>query len=777
MSRYSRSWSRRLGRFATIAIPRLARRSVIAALEATGRLLFVIRPGRRSALRLRDVERPREAGRWFTTAEADLVQALTFVIIPSGGEDPGAADVGIVGVPTVRQIDALVAARPDGRALYARGLLAVDAMAARAHGRPFTSLADDEQRAIVATLEALHRAGEDPARSGLARRLSHAIGMWRGASAATELYPMLVSDTQRVFYASEVAWLWLEYDGPPMPLGYESVEVPRPPRRVPPLPVVAPAADRDRVRASDSADVVVIGSGAGGAVVAKELAESGLSVIVLEAGRRYLPLRDYPTDRPDFESLGGDVFRPDDERRDAYTTPGSASFAYSRVKGVGGSTLHYAAMVPRLHESDFATRSIDGVGEDWPITYADLEPYYTRVEYELGVSGPDGANPFEPPRSRPYPTPPHPFNLASRTVKGGADRLGLHLVREPLALPSVDWQGRSACVRSGTCHMGCLISAKSSMDVTYVRKAELTGRVDMRTESMAREIELDAKGRARAVVYVDPSGRDQRVMGRAIVVAGNAVETPRLLLMSESNRFPDGLANSSGLVGRHFMEHLAVFAFGLFDERVDPWRGTPSGGIIQDHYETNARNGFARGWTTLVTANSHWPYTVAGRIPGWGEEHKQRVRRMFGRYVSLATTGEQLPDPRNRVILDPLQKDSYGLPVPYLVNEAHENDLAMITAMTASTKELLVASGASEVWGNAYYPGLSSHYLGSCRMGRDPARSVVDPWGRAHDVPNLYIADSSVFVTAGAANPALTVSALALRISEAIIEAFRQREL
>ncbi len=434
-------------------------------------------------------------------------------------------------------------------------------------------------------------------------------------------------------------------------------------------------------------------------------------------------------------------------------------------------------MSPRLHESDFATRSADGVGDDWPISYADLEPYYTRVEAELGVSGPDGANPFEPPRSQPYPTPPQPFNLASQVIGRGADRLGLHLVREPLALPSADWQGRSACIGAGVCHMGCLISAKSSMDVTYVRKAEATGRVDVRTESMAREIEVDASGTARAVVYIDADGRENWVAGRAIVVAGNAVETPRLLLMSTSSRFPDGLANTSGLVGRYFMEHLAVFAFGLFDERVDPWRGTPSGGFIQDNYATDPRNGFARGWTVLVTANSHWPYTVASRIPGWGDAHKSRVESLFGHYACLTTTGEQLPDLRNRVVLDPVQKDVYGLPAPCLVNEARDNDLAMIRTMSSGLKDLLEASGAREIWGGEYDPGMSSHYLGTCRMGRDPGRSVVNPWGRAHDVPNLYVADGSVFVTGGAANPALTISALALRTSEAIVAAFRRREL
>ena len=218
---------------------------------------------------------------------------------------------------------------------------------------------------------------------------------------------------------------------------------------------------------------MVIGSGAGGAVVAKELAEAGVAVVVLEAGKRFNPYVDYVADRVDFEISAKGAFKPEETLRDLYTVGSGAGFAYTRVKGVGGSTLKYAAMSPRLHESDFRTRSEDGVGDDWPITYADLEPYYTRVEYELGVSGPDGAqaNPFDPPRSRPFPNPAHAFNLASRAVQRGAEALGWHMVREPLAIPSREWNGRPACIGAGTCHLGCSISAKSSMDVTYVARA------------------------------------------------------------------------------------------------------------------------------------------------------------------------------------------------------------------------------------------------------------------------------------------------------------------
>jgi choline dehydrogenase-like flavoprotein len=528
-----------------------------------------------------------------------------------------------------------------------------------------------------------------------------------------------------------------------------------------------------------ASDVIVIGCGAGGGVIAKELGEAGLSVVVLEAGRRHDPFTEYPTDRHDFEVSSASVHYSEDDRRDRYTLGGSKSFVYNRVKGVGGSTLRYVAINPRFHESDFRVRSEDGVADDWPISYADLEPYYTRVEYELGVSGPDGteANPFDPPRSKAFPTPPHVFNCASKVVKRGADKLGLHLVREPVAIPTKPWNGRSACISAGTCHLGCKIAAKSSIDVSYVPKAEATKRVKIQPQCTAHKITVGADGKARSVVYFDSQGHEHEVRGRAIVVAGNAVETPRLLLLSQSSRFPDGLANSSGLVGKYFTEHLAVWTYGFFEERLDPWRGIPSGGMIQDYYATNKRNTFARGWTIIVTNGSHWPLSVARSVPGWGAEHKARTKELFGHFSRVCSVGEQLPDARNQIILDPIVRDSFGLPVPRLVNEPRVNDRAMLKAISASQKELLEAAGATKIWGNEYMPGSSAHYLGTCRMGTNPQTSVVNSWCRTHDVPNLFIGDSSVFVTGAAVNPSLTISALATRTAEGIVAAFKRGEL
>ncbi len=534
----------------------------------------------------------------------------------------------------------------------------------------------------------------------------------------------------------------------------------------------------DIPRKDQPVDVVVIGCGAGGGVIAKELGEAGLWVVVLEVGKRFTPSIDYATDTYDFELAADRVFDPADERRDLYTSGGAEEFLYNRAKGVGGSTLRYLAIAPRFHESDFRVYSEDGVGADWPISYAELERYYSLVEYELGVSGPfpEDANPFDPPRSRPFPTAAHEFNRASLTVKRGAEKLGLHMVREPLGIPTRDWNGRRACIEAGACAFGCRIGAKSSIDVTYVPKAEATGRVEIRPECMACEITVGQDGKARTVVYFDPKGRQQEIRARAIVVAGNAVETPRLLLLSKSRRFPNGLANSSGLVGKYFMEHVALSAYGRFTERVDPWRGVPTGGMIQDYYATDKRNSFARGWTILVSSGAQWPLSLAKRVPGWGSQHKARVKELFGHVVGLATVGEQLPDVRNQVRLDPVVKDCFGLPVPRVINEPRENDRAMLRAISASLRELLEAAGASEVW-ELHQPGMSAHYLGGCRMGRDPRTSVVDPWCRTHDVPNLFIGDGSVCVTGAAVNPSLTISALATRTAEGIVMAFQRGEL
>lgn len=523
--------------------------------------------------------------------------------------------------------------------------------------------------------------------------------------------------------------------------------------------------------------VVVIGCGAAGAVAAKELSESGLSVVVLEAGRRIDPQREYRSDQPDFPENAGAVFHSPDD--DAYTS-GPAGFNYQHVRGVGGTTLVTWGVSPRLHASDFKVRDLDGVADNWPLTYEELEPYYVRVEYELGMSGPAGQemNPFDSPRSKPFPTPPHPMTKAGRLFSAGARKLGWHPYVPALSMPTIPWDGRQACIEAGTCGYGCRIDAKSSADVTYVRKAEKTARVDVRTRCIAREILLDNDGRARGVVYFDGAGGERRVDAKAVVLAANAIETPRLLLMSRCSLFPGGLANSSGLVGKYLLDHLDAGVLARSEEPLENWKGIPVSAMLQDFYETNVKNSFPRGWLLEVSTGGSWPIALARRIGGWGSAHKKAMKHRFGHEFSIFGAGEQMPDMRNQVVLDPNVKDRFGLPVPKVISEARGNDLSLLKAMSQSIRDLVAAMGVKEVLAEwSHYPGASTHYMGTCRMGNDSKNSVVDRWGKSHDVPNLFIADASTFVTSGAAHPTLTLMALATRTSGYMINAFKNGDL
>jgi choline dehydrogenase-like flavoprotein len=532
-------------------------------------------------------------------------------------------------------------------------------------------------------------------------------------------------------------------------------------------------------RQAEMTDVVVVGCGAGGSVVAKELAEAGLSVVVLEVGRRYDPLVDYRGDRPDFPYHATRMFSPEDPRRDHYTS-GPLGYRYSRIKGVGGTTLVSWGVFPRFHASDFQFRALNDIGTDWPITYAELEPYYCRVESELGVAGADGAagNPFDSPRSHPFPTPAHPMSLGSQAIDRGARQLGLHPYVPSLAVPTKMWGDRPACIEAGACGYGCRTSAMSSADVTYVRKAERTRRATIRPLSTVREISVDAAGLAKSAIYFDSGGVEHEIKARAFVLAANAIETPRLLLLSQSTHFPNGLANSSGLVGKYLTEHLDAGFRVRFPRPLENWKGVPVSVMIQDYYETNKKNAFVGGWLLEGATWGNTPVAAGLRVNGWGAKHKREMKHRFGHELEFTGQGVQIPDVRNCVSLDRSSTDNHGIPVPYLVSELRGNDLELLRAMQRSLRELMNASGAEEVlheWN--HIPGASSHYMGTCRMGTDPQGSVVNSWGRTHDVANLFLADSSVFVSSGPAHPMPTLMALATRTAERMVETFRRGEL
>lgn len=507
-------------------------------------------------------------------------------------------------------------------------------------------------------------------------------------------------------------------------------------------------------------DVVIVGVGACGGLMLKELAEAGLKVVGLDAGPRYDPKSDFENDEAEMLKLlwsGTRVTSGDDP-----INPWSGT-------GVGGGTLVWCGVTPRFHPNDFRMRSLFGVGHDWPITYDDLEPYYTRVEREFGVAGLAGENPWEGPRSAPFPLPPIPFSYQAQVLARGLEKLGGHPLHGPLAITSLPYQGRSACIYCGFCMQGCKSGAKSTTLITHVPKAEQRG-ARVIAHAFVHRIDYDARrNRVSGVTYFDSEGREHQVRARVVVVAAHAVETPRLLLLSANATFPEGLANSSGLVGKNFMAHPICTITGLFNQPLNGFKGPVMGDLItQDWYETDLNRGFVGGYTLEKFVPG--PFFYASNMMNlWGADLKEMIR-----YYAYAggwwAVGEGLPNDENTVTLDPQVKDEHGLPVAHLHHSWSENDRRMIQHAIQTAKDLLEAAGA---WRVQAGPVSSAHPMGTVRMGSDPHTSVVNAYGQSHDIPNLFVTDTSVFPTGGGTNITLTAMAIALRASAYLCEQLR----
>jgi choline dehydrogenase-like flavoprotein len=434
---------------------------------------------------------------------------------------------------------------------------------------------------------------------------------------------------------------------------------------------------------------------------------------------------------------------------------------------VGGSTILYAAHFPRFHPSDFKAKTLDGVADDWPVDYARLSPYYDQNARMMGVAGLAG-DPAYPPKD--VPLPPVPLGKVGETLARGFNRLGWHWWPSDSAIATQPYQGRAACINLGPCIMGCAQGAKASTDVTYWPAAIRRG-VTLKTHCRVREITVDDSGMADGVLYHDPDGSVCRQKAEVVVLACNGVGTPRILLNSRSQLFPDGLANRSGLVGRNLMFHPYAMATGLFDEPLEGYKG-PTGCCImsQEFYETDASRGFLRGYTfeTLrgmgPLATMMWGMS-SGQLPT-GVGHHAAYQKLWDRSAGMVVICEDLPEDHNRVTLDPDLVDGDGIPAPKVDYRLSENSEKMLEHAVARGKEVLEAAGARRTFAEAPLEVAGWHLMGTARMGLDPETSVVNDWGRCHDVKNLFIIDGSIFVTAAAVNPTNTIQALTLYIAD-----------
>ncbi len=516
---------------------------------------------------------------------------------------------------------------------------------------------------------------------------------------------------------------------------------------------------------NDDSVVVVIGSGAGGGTVGAELAIKGVKTVILEAGKRH-ETEDFIND--EWGSFGQLAWT------DKRTTSGDWRVARDFsglpawiVKSVGGSTTHWAGASLRFQEHEWKAQTNYGDVEgasllDWPIDAEEMAPWYAKAEDRMGVTRTNGI-------------PGLPGNNNFKVMKAGADKLGYkecHTGR--MAINSEPRDDRSACLQIGFCFQGCKSAAKWSTLVAEIPKGEETGNLEVRPESHVLKIEHDDSGKVTGVVYADKDGNQQLQKARVVCVAGNSIESPRLLLNSASSMFPDGLANSSGQVGRNYMRHMTGSVYAIFDKPVHMYRGTTMAGIIQDESRHDPSRGFVGGYE-LETLSLGLPFMAAFLNPGaWGREFTSAMDA-FDRMAGMWIVGEDMPQADNRVTLHGSEKDQYGLPVPNVHFDDHPNDIAMRNHAYKQGRALYDAVGAVETYPTPPYP--STHNLGTNRMSAKATDGVVNKWGQTHDVKNLFISDGSQFTTGAAENPTLTIVSLALRQADHIASQMSKGDL
>jgi choline dehydrogenase-like flavoprotein len=516
---------------------------------------------------------------------------------------------------------------------------------------------------------------------------------------------------------------------------------------------------------NDDGVVVIVGSGAGGGTLGTDLARNGIKTVILEAGGRY-EIEDFVNDEwASFLQLAW---------KDPRTTSGSwqvhkdfPNLPAWIVKAVGGSTVHWAGASLRLQEHEMRARTVYGgvAGAsllDWPITHAELEPWYAKAENRMGTTRTNGI-------------PGLPGNNNFKVLEAGAKKIGYKEVSTGrMSINSEPRDGRGSCQQIGFCFQGCKSGAKWSTLYAEIPKGEATGKLEVRDQCQALHIEHDASGKVTAVVYADKDGKMQRQKARVVAVAGNSIESPRLLLNSASSMFPDGLANSSGQVGRNYMRHLTGSVYAIMPKPVHMYRGTTMAGIVQDEAKLDPSRGFVGGYE-FETLSLGFAFMAAFLRPGaWGREFTSALDD-YDHMAGIWIVGEDMPQETNRVTLDPVVKDRYGLPVASVHFDDHANDVAMRAHAYKQGAAIYDAVGAVRTFPTPPYP--STHNLGTNRMSEKPRDGVVNKWGQTHDITNLFISDGSQFTTGGAENPTLTIVALATRQADTITTMMGKNEI
>ena len=513
----------------------------------------------------------------------------------------------------------------------------------------------------------------------------------------------------------------------------------------------------------DKVDVLIVGSGASGAAVAWSLAETKMRILCLEQGD-WMKQSDYPTNGRDYEArvFSDYATSPNIRKRrsDYPINDDNSPIKVVNFNAVGGSTVVYTAHYPRLHPSDFRVKTLDGVADDWPVDYAALEPFFAENDRMMGVSGlaGDPAYPAHEPSM-----PPLPLGKSGAKIGQTMNKLGWHWWPSDTALATTEYDGRAPCINLGHCTPACAQGAKASTDITYWPHAIRAG-VELRTNCRVREIVKGPDGMATGVIYYDANDVEQFQAAEVVIVACNGVGTPRLLLNSNN------LANSSGLVGKNLMFHPWTSVSGYVDDPMDGHKGPPLCVWSQEFYETDLSRGYVRGHNFqfgrgMGVGTEAVNTCDAGLVP-WGEGHHDAFRALMGHRMTVGICTEDLPEEHNCVTLDPVLKDRHGIPAPRIDYTIGENTNKMLDFAIDRARDILTAAGARHIAAIRPVPYSGWHLLGTARMGTDPERSVVNEWGRSHDVKNLFIVDGSIWVTSGGVNPTSTIQALALYIAD-----------